>query len=206
MKLEQRIKNLIIALLIGALVITGGSIHFPAYVAAETDDTVEDTAESENEEAEEETEDSDDEDEEEDEEEEEEDEEEDEEEYLEDGDIVTFSGSDYEILSIDNMTVAYYQPTKAKVKQVAIPKKITAKEDGEKLSFKVVAISEDAFRGYSGLKSITVKSTTIKKVGKNALKGISPKCKIKVPGKMLNKYKRLFANKGQKKTVKVVKG
>ena len=45
----------------------------------------------------------------------------------------------------------------------------------------------------------------LKKVGKNALKGIKATAKIKVPAKKLSVYKKLFKNKGQGRRVKIVK-
>ena len=69
----------------------------------------------------------------------------------------------------------------------------------------VVSIGASAFEGCKNLKKITVKTKVLNKVGKNALKGIHAKCKIKVPKKMLEKYTAKFKKKGQKSGVKVVK-
>lgn len=66
-------------------------------------------------------------------------------------------------------------------------------------------IGKNAFRNCKKLTKITIKSTKLKTVGKNALKGINKKCKIKVPKSKLTKYKKLFKNKGQKKSVKITK-
>lgn len=66
-------------------------------------------------------------------------------------------------------------------------------------------IGANAFNGCKNLKKITIKSTKLISVGKNALKGINSNSEIKVPKSKLSKYKKLFKNKGQKKTVKVVK-
>lgn len=68
----------------------------------------------------------------------------------------------------------------------------------------ITSIGAGAFRGCRNLKTITVKSKNLKSVGKNALKGIHPKAKIKVPSGKLAKYKKKFAKKGQKSTVKIV--
>lgn len=78
-----------------------------------------------------------------------------------------------------------------KIKKVVIGKDVTV-------------IPKEAYKGCSSLKKIVVKSTVLKKVGKNALKGVHPKCKIKVPKKKLAAYKKLFRAKGQKKSVKLV--
>lgn len=53
--------------------------------------------------------------------------------------------------------------------------------------------------------TITIKYASLKKVGKNALKGIKAAAKIKVPSKKLSGYKKLFRNKGQGKKVKITK-
>lgn len=67
--------------------------------------------------------------------------------------------------------------------------------------------SEVTFTGVKNkkAKTITVKSTKLKSVGKNAFKGINSKAKIKVPAKKYSAYKKLFKGKGQGKKVKIVK-
>ncbi len=102
----------------------------------------------------------------------------------------------------------------------------TVKYNG--MSFKVASIGKNAFKSKKKLKSatigknvksigasafakdgrlnkITIKSTVLKKVGSKALSGINKKAKIKVPAKKLKAYKKLLKNKGQKKSVKIVK-
>ena len=69
----------------------------------------------------------------------------------------------------------------------------------------VMEIGSSAFKGCKKLGTITVKSTKLKKVGKNALKGIKATAKVKVSAKKLSAYKKLFKNKGQGKKVKIVK-
>ena len=69
----------------------------------------------------------------------------------------------------------------------------------------VTEIGGNAFKNCKKLGTITIKSTKLKKVGRNALKGIKPTLKIKVPAKKLPAYKRLFKNKGQGRKVKIVK-
>ena len=54
-------------------------------------------------------------------------------------------------------------------------------------------------------KNITIKSTKLKSVGKNAFKGINSKAKITVPKKKYTSYKKLMKGKGQGKKVKIVK-
>ena len=69
----------------------------------------------------------------------------------------------------------------------------------------VTQIGGNAFKGCKKLNTLTIKSTKLKKVGKNALKGIHTTAKIKVPSKKLSAYKKLFKNKGQGKKVKILK-
>lgn len=69
----------------------------------------------------------------------------------------------------------------------------------------VMEIGGSAFKNCKKLGTVTIKSTKLKKVGKNALKGIKATAKIKVPVKKLSDYKKLFKNKGQGKKVKIVK-
>lgn len=70
----------------------------------------------------------------------------------------------------------------------------------------VKTIGKKAFYGCKKLKKITVKSSVLKKVGKQAIKGIYKKAVIKVPKKKYKKYKKLFGTKsGYKKTMKVKK-
>lgn len=70
---------------------------------------------------------------------------------------------------------------------------------------KATKIGANAFKNCKRLDAITIKSAKLKSVGKNALKGIKPTAKIKVPAKKLSAYKKLFKNKGQGKKVKIVK-
>ncbi len=67
------------------------------------------------------------------------------------------------------------------------------------------SIGSYSFYGCSRLKSITVNGKNIKKVGKKALKGIHKYAKLRVPKTKLKSYKKIFKNKGQRRTVKIVK-
>ena len=69
----------------------------------------------------------------------------------------------------------------------------------------VTEIGSSVFKKCKKLSKITIKSLRLKKVGKNALKGIKPTAKIKVPAKKLKAYRKLLKNKGQGKKVKIVK-
>lgn len=85
---------------------------------------------------------------------------------------------------------------------ITIPKTVTLK--GHK--YKVVKINNNAFKGKSKIKKITIKSTDITSIGKNAIKGINKKATIKVPKSKYNDYKKLFkSNTGYKKTMKIRK-
>ena len=69
----------------------------------------------------------------------------------------------------------------------------------------VTKIGSSTFKNCKKLKIMVVKSTKLKKVGKNALKGIKSNAKVRVPAKKLSMYKKLFKNKGQGKKLKIVK-
>ena len=69
----------------------------------------------------------------------------------------------------------------------------------------VKSIGKAAFKDCKNLKSITVKSTKLKTVKANALKGINKKATIKVPAKKLKNYQKLFRKKGQSSSVKIKK-
>ena len=96
-----------------------------------------------------------------------------------------------------------------KCKVVSIKKKVLYK--GRKLKKLTIGknvqiIEDNAFNGCKNLKSITIKSTVLKKVGKNAIKGIHKKAVIKVPKKQYKKYKKLFGKKsGFKKPMRLKK-
>lgn len=69
----------------------------------------------------------------------------------------------------------------------------------------VQVIGKRVFEKAKNLRSITIKSVSLKKVGRSAFKGIHAKAKIKVPAKKLKAYKRLLKKKGQKSSVKIIK-
>ncbi len=125
-------------------------------------------------------------------------------------------------------TAALVKPLKKTNRTFVIPATIKS-EDG-KFTFKVTAISKNAFKkntklkkvtigknvskiganAFSGckkLKNIKIASTqlTKKSVGKNAFKGIAKKAVIKVPKKKLKAYKNILKGKGQAKSVKIKK-
>ena len=125
-------------------------------------------------------------------------------------------------------TAALVKPLKKTNRTFVVPATIKS-EDG-KFTFKVTAISKNAFKkntklkkvtigknvskiganAFSGckkLKNIKITSTqlTKKSVGKNAFKGINKKAVIKVPKKKLKAYKNILKGKGQAKSVKIKK-
>ncbi len=64
-------------------------------------------------------------------------------------------------------------------------------------------IGKKAFYGDKGLKIIVVKSLNLRKADSLCLKGIHKNAVIDVPGKKVIAYKKVFAGKGQSKTVKI---
>lgn len=69
----------------------------------------------------------------------------------------------------------------------------------------VSSIGKEAFLNCRKLESVKIKSLKLKKVGKNALKGMKSTGKISVPAKKLSAYKKLLKNKGQNRKVKIKK-
>ena len=69
----------------------------------------------------------------------------------------------------------------------------------------VAEIGKNAFKNCKKLGNITIKSTKLKKVGANALRGIKSTARIKVPAKKLSAYQKLFKNKGQGKRVRITR-
>ncbi|MEE0693791.1 MAG: leucine-rich repeat protein [Lachnospiraceae bacterium] len=65
----------------------------------------------------------------------------------------------------------------------------------------VEQIGKETFSGCGKLKNVFIDSTNLKKVGKNAFKGINKKAKISFRAEMEKPYKKLLRNKGQSKTV-----
>lgn len=68
----------------------------------------------------------------------------------------------------------------------------------------VTTIGNNAFEACKKLKNIEVKTTSLKKVGKKAFKGIHKKARFTVPQKQLKKYKKLFKSaKALAKSMKI---
>ena len=79
-----------------------------------------------------------------------------------------------------------------KIKSITIP--ATVRYKGK--TYKVTSIGSKAFYKCSKLKSITIKSKSLKSVGKNAFKGISKNVKVTVPKNKYNAYRKLFKKAG----------
>lgn len=95
--------------------------------------------------------------------------------------------------------VVFVAPTSKAVKSFTVPASV--KIEGK--SYKVVEIAKKAFANCKKLKKITIKSTSVVKVGASAFKGIYKKAVIKVPKASLKMYKKIFKGKGQSKTTTI---
>lgn len=62
----------------------------------------------------------------------------------------------------------------------------------------IVKIGNDAFKDAAKFNRLVLKTTKLKKVGKNIFKNVSNKLIIEAPKKSLSSYKKLFNNKGVK--------
>ncbi len=68
----------------------------------------------------------------------------------------------------------------------------------------VTAIGSKAFYNCRKLKKLTIRSTKLKTVGKNALQKIHARASVRVPKTKLKTYQKKLKGKGQKKTVKII--
>ena len=130
---------------------------------------------------------------------------------LKKGDIVAVGKYSYQITNTAKKTAAFAGLADKNVKKVSIAasvkinntayritsvkanalkgkKKITSVTIGKN----VATIGAKAFSGCKNLKKITVKTTTLKKVGKQAFKGIHKKAAVKVPRNKKTAYKKKF--------------
>lgn len=142
------------------------------------------------------------------------------------GAVITAGGFEYTVTKTGPAgmgTVTLKKTKKKTVRNIRIPDSVTANGTKflvtaiDKAAFKgckkatkltigknVTQIANQAFQSCSKLKSIQIKSAGLKKVGKNAFKGIDAKAKISVPKKQLAKYKKLLKGaQGIKKTMKI---
>ena len=145
---------------------------------------------------------------------------------LKKGDKRTVGNAVYKItkFTAKNKTVIYMKCNNKKAKSITIHNTVVI--DG--IVFKVTAIEKNAFKNMKKLQKVTIgkyvksigdkafyrcgklkklqiKSTVLKKVGKNALKGINKKAVIHVPKSKKKSYKKLLQKKktGLSKTVKI---
>lgn len=89
-----------------------------------------------------------------------------------------------------------------KKKTITIPATVRINE----VTCKVTSIGKKAFQGCGRIRKITIKTKTLKAVGKQAIKGIHKKAVIKVPKAKYKAYKKLFrAKTGFQKTMKLKK-
>lgn len=116
---------------------------------------------------------------------------------------VTKSGIKFTITaSTDSLKTVAVSGISSKTKtKLTIPKTVAI----QGIMYKVTSIGKKAFYGAKKLKTLTIKTSDIKIVGKNAFKNVNAKIKIKVPSAKLSVYKKLFKGKGLKKTAKIVK-
>lgn len=140
------------------------------------------------------------------------------------GSVVVSGDFEYKVTKSDGKREVTLKNTKNKtVQSVQIPDAITVNGQKflvtgiDKSAFKgckkltkltigknVTQIGSQAFQSCGALKTIKIKATGLKKVGKNAFKGIYKKAKISVPKKQLSKYKKLLTSaQGIKKTMKI---
>ncbi len=140
------------------------------------------------------------------------------------GDKVAVSGQKYVVTNVSKKTVEYVATNNSKKKTVSIPATVKVSINGKKVTYKVTSIKNNAFKGNkkvekvtvskniktigkdafkncTNLKTIVIKSTSLTKIGKNALKGTAKKLVIKVPAKKVSAYKKLFKNKGNNSIV-----
>lgn len=69
----------------------------------------------------------------------------------------------------------------------------------------ITKIGKKSFANCKALKKLEVKSTRISSVAKDSLTGINKNAQIIVPASKYKKYQKLFADKGQKSSVKIKK-
>ena len=100
---------------------------------------------------------------------------------------VKINGKSYKVTSIGKKAFSKY----TRMASVTIGKKVTV-------------IEAYAFSRCKKLKNIKIQSTVLKRINKNAFKGINKKAKFKVPSKKKKAYKKLFKGKtGFKKSMKI---
>lgn len=138
------------------------------------------------------------------------------------GEVVTIGKYRYQVTDTTKKTVAFVGVADKSLKKVTIAGsvkignemyrvtsiKANALKGNKKISSVIIGknvttIGARAFSGCKNLKKITVKTKSLKKVGRQALKGIHKKAVIKVPKKKKAVYRKVFSKKGQAKSVAV---
>ena len=141
------------------------------------------------------------------------------------GDTFKVKDITYVVTNAEKKTVALKKAENKKSKAIVVPASVKTAAG----TFRVTGISDKAFAGCSSLtkvtigknvtsigkeafakdknlKKIVIKSSGLKKVGKNAIKGISGKAKISCGKKNVTAYKKLFTGKtGYVKSMKITK-
>lgn len=77
------------------------------------------------------------------------------------------------------------------------------KASSAEIKANVTSIGSKAFYNCKKLKKLTIRSTKLKTVGKNALQKINAKASVRVPKAKLKTYQKKLKGKGQKKTVTI---
>ncbi len=142
---------------------------------------------------------------------------------LPNGSVFNLGNVKYKVKSSNTVTITGLKNKKKSV--IKVPD--TVKKGGK--TYKVTAIAANAFKNSSAksavigknvasigakafyhckkLRKITVKTSKLrlKKIGKNAFKGIYKKAKFKVPKKKIRPYKKIFRKRGAGKKIKVTR-
>ena len=127
----------------------------------------------------------------------------------------------YKVTSVKKKTVSFVK-TASKAKSIKIPATVTIQGTKYKVTSiaanalkgnkkvtkltigkNVTSIGKKAFYNCKKLKSVTIKTTKMKSVGKYAFKGIAKQATIKCPAKKLKKYKKILKKSKMTKTVQV---
>lgn len=92
------------------------------------------------------------------------------------------------------------------VRQMMRVTEISAKAFAGCAKLKKITIGKEAFAKDKSLKKLIIKSNSLIKIGKNAVRGIDNKAKISCGSKKVKAYKKLFTAKtGYKKSMKITK-
>lgn len=114
--------------------------------------------------------------------------------------ITVRSGVKYKITHTKKKTAAVIGASSKSIKKAVIAKAVKI----NKKTYKVTAISKNAFKNCKKLKKVIIQQGKLS-IGKNAFKGINKKAAFKVPKKNLKSYKKMLskAKTGCKKTMKI---